>query len=125
MTGTVGVLFTFTVMAAPLATSYLAWARHRRRIRAAWPLPAALVFAAVVTITPLRSELAGRPALVVLFAPALVLLGWGAAASSDAAVRRLPERVRPVHLVLYGILLPLLLGLGVLQTLGAIKVPAD
>lgn len=133
--GTVGILLAFTVMAAPLAGAYVAWGRHRRRIRSAWPLAGLLVFAAVVTLTPLRSELGGRPALIPLFAPAALMLGWGGALLVEAVLPRLPERGGGARIALYGtaslpgaagtILLPLLLVMGVLQTLGVIEVPAN
>jgi hypothetical protein len=137
--GTVGVVFTFLLMALGLATAYVWWRRDdpstgELRPAVTWSLAGVALFLAVLLLTPLRQELA-RPAELLLFVPVGLLLGAVPAWLSGAFRRALPEpRTAPVRVayrvlaapaILASIALPLLLLVGVLQLLGVIPVPAN
>jgi hypothetical protein len=86
----------------------------------------------VVLLTPLRSELAGRPAFIALFLPVGLLLGWASAWLTLLVSRSMPER-RGAGRFLYGLLaapavlatvaVPVLLVFGILQSIGVIAIP--
>jgi hypothetical protein len=90
------------------------------------------LLAAVVLITPLRSELAGRPEFIVLFLPVGLLLGWGSAWPTLVISRALPKPDGAAR-YLYGLLaapavlatiaVPVLLVFGILQSIGIIPIP--
>lgn len=137
--GTMGVLFTFVLMALGLATAYMWWHRGRpsivdARAAARWSLAGVALFLAVLLLTPLRQELSA-PAEILLFAPVALLLGaapvWlagvfqGVLPEPRTAPGRLGYRVLAAPAVLASIVLPLMLLVGVLQTLGVIPVPAN
>jgi hypothetical protein len=137
--GTVGVVFTFLLMALGLATAYVWWRRDgpsigELRPAATWSLAGVALFLAVLLLTPLRQELA-RPAELLLFVPVALLLGAVPAWLTGAFRQALPEpRTAPVRIgyrvlaapaILASITLPLMLLVGVLQLLGVIPVPAN
>ena len=129
ITGTVGIIITFAVMSLALALSY-AWSSRGRGI-AFWALPGLALFFADLLLTPLRQELAA-PSELLIFAPVALVLGPAAAGITDLASRTLPVaasrgvyRLLAVPAILSVVALPLLLLVGVLQTVGVIAVPAD
>lgn len=137
--GSAGVVFTFLLMALALATAYMWWQRGRpsvgdARSAARWSLAGVALFLAVLLLTPLRQELSA-PAELLLFVPVALLLGAVPVWLAGVFRRALPEpRTAPVRLgyrllaapaVLASIVLPLMLLVGVLQTLGVIPVPAN
>jgi hypothetical protein len=137
--GSVGVVFTFGVMALGLATAYVWWQRGRpsdveARRAAWWSLAGLALFTAVILLTPLRQELAA-PAELLLFIPMALLLGAVPAWLSGAFRRALPDPRTPTLRIVYralgapailaSIVLPLMLLGGVLQVLGVIPVPAN
>lgn len=131
VTGTVGILFVFVLMALGVATAR-AWTRRGSARR--WSLAGVALFVAVVLLTPLRQELAA-PAELLLFVPVALLLGAGPAWLSEVVRRKLPEprtvlarlgyRALAVPAILATLALPVMLVGGVLQVIGIIPVPPN
>ena len=131
ITGTVGILMVFLVMACTLALLFaILVARRSARPRPGWwSLAGVALFACVVLLTPLRQELGGRPEFLALFVPVGLLLGWSSAWLTLTISRSLPEpggAARPLYgvlaaaAVLATLALPLLLVFGILQSVGVI-----
>lgn len=133
ITGTIGILFVFLLMGCALALLYAILRAGSARPRPWWWSPAGVgMLAAVVLLTPLRSELAGRPAFIALFVPIGLLLGWSSAWLTLWISRSLPEPSGAAR-YLYGLVaapgvlaalaLPVLLAFGILQSIGVIPIP--
>jgi hypothetical protein len=134
ITGTIGILLVFLLMGCALALVFAIVTRGNpaRPGPGWWSLAGVGLLAGVVLLTPLRSELAGRPAFLVLFLPVGLLLGWASAWLTLVISRSLPESGGAAR-YLYGLLaapavlatvaVPVLLVVGILQSVGVIPVP--
>jgi hypothetical protein len=132
ITGTIGILVVFLVMGCALAFVFALLVPRNRLRPLWWSLAGVGLLACVVLLTPLRSELAGRPAFMALFLPVGLLLGWSAAWLTLVISRSLPELGGAAR-ALYGVLaapavlatvaVPVLLVFGILQSIGVIPIP--
>jgi hypothetical protein len=135
--GTIGILFTFTAMAAALGMTYALLSRRFRRGPEPqwWALAGLGLFAVVLFVTPLRREIGLGPNFVALFLPVALLLGCLPAWLGRALALRLPEGSGSLRSAGYVVLsipgwlslvvLPLLIVFGILQTAGVIPVPPN
>ena len=135
--GTIGILFTFTAMAAALGMTYALLSRRFRRGPKPrwWALAGLGLFAVVLFATPLRQEIGLGPNFVALFLPVALLLGWMPAWLGRVLAARLPAPRTGLGSTGYVVLaipgwlslvaLPLLLVFGILQTVGVIPVPPN
>jgi hypothetical protein len=134
ITGTIGILLVFLVMGCALALLFALLAARRPAGPAWWSLVGVALIGWVVLLTPLRSELGGRPVFIALFLPVGLLLGWASAWLTLLISRLLPERMGAGRLV-YGVLatpavlaalvLPVLMVFGVLQLIGVVPIPSQ
>ena len=134
ITATIGILIVFLVMGCALALVFAIVARGNpaRPEPGWWSLAGVGLLAGVVLLTPLRSEVAGRPAFLVLFLPVGLLLGWGSAWLALVIARSLPNPSGAAR-YLYGLVaapavlatlaVPVLLVFGILQSIGVIPIP--